>query len=168
MNRKRKIGIVVAFGVAVVVAMALFWPSDKEPVRVTFVGPSTNRPSMLSFAIANRTTNRMLAGVGFQVVTNGAWSYEDGVSDGISQSIGPLSTSLFDTGIISTNRWKVVVRYTDPATYTALDRTRSKAGSYAYKHGWVRISLWIHPLNKVKRIFGPVMLGNKPAPPEQK
>ena len=146
-------------------AGSFFWPSSDEAVQITFIGPSTNHPSALSFAVTNTKTNRLLSSIGFRIVTNGVRSYEYGMSDGLPEGLGPTNRIFFDTGIISTNRWSVVVIYTDPAKFTAFDRMRSNVRAYFLKHGWRRISRWLFPAHHVKRAFGPEMLGNKPAPP---
>ena len=168
MTRKRKIRIAVTAIVLGVVACA-FLPGEKEALKVTFAGVSVNDSNLVYFTITNSSRTVFLyekfaIDVPFD---DSALYWAPRSMTGASRIMGRGATNRM-TMIRSTNRWTFVIEYRRELPDTVVNRNRRALREYAKNHGWQRIAEWVLPEEEKEFVYGPEMVGNKPAPPEKR
>ncbi len=160
MKRKLLIGIPVALVVAGL-ALVLLRVAQREPARasVNYVSQTDGDPTHVWFTIQNELTNRMFFHLQEQRQTNGVWSTLPGEIQGPLQG----KHAMIHTPIVTsgTNVWRVAVHYSHPPDPTWSVRLRMRLSDLADQRRWRRLSYWISP-TKLKTIYGPEMIGNKP------
>ena len=164
MRRKAKIRIAVALAIVVVVIILFFRGPSQDPVLVTFVGPGTNGSNSLVFALANRQNKSLRYHIDWEVMRNGAWLYYSDNRPAYNQPIGGHSTNLFHTITVTTNRWRPFVPYVEVIEPSVWNRTRSTVSQFALDRGWTNIWRQTYPRGQRKKVYGPEMLGDRPAP----
>jgi hypothetical protein len=164
MRRKAKIGFIIAVALVVPVAILFFRRSPQEPVQVTFVRLGTGGSNSLVFALANRQKKSLRYHIDWEVMRNGEWLYYGDNRPVYNQPIAGHSTNLFYTIIVTTNRWRPFVPYVEVVERSIWNRTRSTVSQFALDHGWTNVWRQTFPRGQRNKVYGPEMLGNKPAP----
>jgi hypothetical protein len=168
MTRKTKILFVAAFIAFVAVGIVLFANSKQPEGRITYGGVSANDSNQVLFVLTNPFPDRLSISIYAMWRPNEMRSPLINSRPGTFFSIPAFSETNFSTGIQSTNTWRVAGAATRMYGPSALNGLRKKLAKMAYDRGWNKTFNWLAPVKTLPEVSGPLMLGNKPAPPEQK
>jgi hypothetical protein len=158
-TRIRIAAVVIAFA-----AVILWLAQSGGEVRVTFAGRSPSDSSLVSFTITNSFKTGVVYFIEGQEETGGVWSKARFWYTNYTGKIMERGVETFQMRVDSTKRWRVFVVYGHTWSTSSLDAIRARFARYAANHNWMRLSQWLKPPSRFKRVSGPQMIGNEVAP----
>jgi hypothetical protein len=159
-NRKSIIGIALALLVAI---LALTFWADQEPpaVSMVFEAVSYADAGYVLFIVTNSVTNTMYSQIQEQQQTNGQWCATHELRREMLRINGQRGVRYSRAVPDTTNAWRLVAHYNVLPDNTFVMRARYKLMTVARQRQWSRLAGWLNPV-KMRTIYGPEMLGNKP------
>jgi hypothetical protein len=162
-KRKFIIGMTLALVVAVILAF-MIWPVEERPgMGIIYERISLDDPGKVWFSVTNMVTNKVSFLILEEQQSNGVWK----ITDGRQMPLMPLrltgqqSERLPYAVPSTTNVWRLVVHYFPLPDDSFAMRTRRKLMTLGVQHPWTRLDRLMSPV-KLRRSYGPEMLGNKP------
>lgn len=157
MSRKTKI-LFIIICVAVGVGFIAAWSGDdKGELKVTVFPAPSNQVSLL---ITNNSTNS----VQYYFYVRELSEQQIHALPSYDGRIAHHSARIVEMPGYSTNRWTFQIAYAPLGGYGSKPGLMEKAIAFASKHNWNGIARRMNPRSTIKTIFGPIMLGNQPAP----
>ncbi len=173
MSRKAKLLFAAGCGAAGIFATALFAKHFSGDVQVVFAGVPPKSTNAVYFSVTNSFRSGLIYYLEDQVEANGVWpSNRLGFSrttfrySNYTGKITGRAAETIEVKFNGTNRWRLFVLYRDSWSTSWIGRTHAQIARQTARLGWRRLSQWLHPKSGFVRAPSPVMLGNKPEPPD--
>jgi len=168
MTHKRKILFVAAF-IALVITPILFFALSKQPeVRITYAGRSTNGSDRVSFNLTNPFPQALYCVWHFETKTNEADIALRSFVSSSAFNLDGYSETNFDGAISTEGSWRVVVECQLFGSSSRINELRWRLARDTANRNWYKLAGWLAPVKKLPTVYGPLMLGNKPAPEASK
>ena len=154
----------------VFVATGIFFLAKQKPmeVTVTYGGVVKNYSNSVFFVVTNPFPETLSFIMYVRFGTNQLVGHFINTQWAQFLNVPAFSQTNIYVGIAPTNPWRVVGQCSKIGPVSSITRIRMNLAGHAFNRGWTKCAHWLSPLTQLPPVYGPLMLGNKPAPREPK